>query len=78
MRVYISNGTMGELWMERNCNGCSKDHRWHAHEDAEGQCPILNALYCDEYPIEGLVEHPLAPWPDALECTRFTSCECSR
>lgn len=76
MSTYISNGTMGEIWMARNCEGCAKDHGWHADEDAAGQCPVLTALTIGEYPIEGLIRHDDKRWPESLECTYFQPCEC--
>lgn len=77
MSVYISNGEMGRMWEARNCDGCAKDHGWHADEDATKQCPVLTALMLHEYPIEGLVRHDDRPWPDELECTYREPCECA-
>jgi len=66
MGRYISSGTMGEMWMAKNCHQCRRDD-----PDSELYCPVLTALMLDEYPIEGLVRHVDTTWPDELECTYF-------
>lgn len=80
MGRYISNGTMGDIWRERNCFRCVHDHDWSHGPDAtetEDSCPIIMALVLDEYPIEGLTELPYTDdrgWPRTLVCERFTPC----
>lgn len=66
MTTYISNGTMGEMWMAQNCYRCTREDA-----DNEQYCPVLSALMMHEYPIEGLVLHADRMWPDELECTYF-------
>lgn len=66
MSRYISNGEMGRVWMAKNCEQCLRDD-----PDNEVYCPVLTALMCDEYPIEGLIRHADTTWPDELECTYF-------
>ncbi len=67
MGRYISNGTMGEMWMAANCYRCTRED-----QDNEVYCPVLSATMLDEYPIEGLILHADKLWPDELECTYFT------
>lgn len=76
--TYISNGTMGDMWMAKNCFRCQKDHGYHDAPDSdEGEpCITLMGLLGGEHPLEGLVVHKDRPWPDELECTYFAECGC--
>jgi hypothetical protein len=67
MSAYISTGTMGETWIAHNCERCTRED-----VAADTYCPVLTALYDNEYPIEGLIRHADKSWPAELECTYFT------
>lgn len=86
MSRYLSNGTMGEMWVAEWCAHCENDHvATHvAYElsDYENGCEILARLYLadpDEN-IPELVEHDREPgsrgWsPREVECRMFTPCQ---
>lgn len=81
MSHYISNGTMGDIWMSHNCFRCAEDHcASHVGDDEadwENGCQILARLMMGDDNIPELIEHDYDDkgWPLALECRMFSPCQ---
>ena len=79
MSRYISNGTMGDMWMSAWCYRCTNDHHMsHTPEERDG-CEIIIRMMSDEYPIAELTdnfsEHGHEGWgPCCLTCSSFVPC----
>ena len=66
--AYLSNNTMGNMWLAHWCDRCIHD------DGMDKLCPILGRLYLGDDDIPQLTVLPLAEdgWgPDQLTCSDF-------
>jgi hypothetical protein len=63
----FSNGTMGEIWMDRWCYRCKVDAPYQRDESDEG-CPLLLVALVGKTPAEWV---ELGDAPQDYTCTEF-------
>jgi hypothetical protein len=75
---YLSNATMGDMWMNRWCYGCEHDHTMSHDLTQQNQgCDIILRMMMGDDAIEELTEqnHTHTGWgPCCLHCSAFTPC----